>query len=341
MIKVGINGFGRIGRLFLRRALEEKNNFQVVVINTSGKMTAKGWVQLFKHDSVYRDYPGEVKVEGEAMVVDGQVIDLLAERNPKKIPWDKYGVELVIEATGVFRKEEEVRWHLGKTVKRVLLTAPAKEGRVPIYLIKINDEKLGEEAIWSNASCTTSCVVPVVQVIEKNFGIVKGAMTTIHAYTSDQRLLDNSHQDLRRARAAGINIVPTSTGAAKATAEVIPEVKGIFDGLALRVPVVNGSISDLTLLLKKKATKQEINKVLTDASKTPLYLGILEVSEEPLVSSDIIGKKASAIVDLNLTKVIDGDLVKLMVWYDNEWGYVCRLVETVDLVGKRLKEQGK
>lgn len=339
MIKVGINGFGRIGRLFLRRSLSGRFNFKVVAINTSGNMEAEDWAHLFKYDSSAGSFPGRVETAGKTMIVDHDKIMVLAERDPEKIPWDKYGVDLVVESTGVFREEDQVRQHLRGSVKRVLLTAPAKGGSIPTFIYKINDDQLAEAEIWNNASCTTNCIVPVMQVIEKNFGIVKAMMTTVHAYTSDQRLLDNSHRDLRRSRSAAINIIPTTTGAAQATAEVLPELKNIFDGIALRVPVATGSITDITCVLKKKTTKKELNKVLADAAKTPLYAEVLAVTEEPLVSSDIVGNPASAIIDLGLTRVVDGDLVKIMAWYDNEWGYVSRLVDQVDLVARKLADE--
>ncbi|MBU0619198.1 type I glyceraldehyde-3-phosphate dehydrogenase [Patescibacteria group bacterium] len=339
MIRVGINGFGRMGRLFLRRALEEKAGFKVVAVNTSGRMEIAGWAQLFEYDTVYHRYAGEMKTDDKAMIIDGQKIAVLAERNPQQIPWGDYGVELVVEATGAFRKESELRWHLRDTVKRVLLTAPAKEGQVPMYLLGINDDHLGEAEIWSNASCTTNCVAPVTQVIQRSFKILKSMMTTVHAVTSDQRLLDNSHKDLRRARAGAWNIVPTSTGAAQATGAVIPEVKGIFTGLCMRVPVPTGSVCDFTFLVKRKTTKSEVNKAFVEASKSPGYLGILTVSQAPLVSSDVIGSSASAIVDLSLTQVVVDDLVKVIAWYDNEWGYVCRLVDQIELVAKKLKQE--
>lgn len=334
MLKVGINGFGRIGRLFLRRSFEKDWGFKVVMVNTSGSMEPKDWAHLFEYDTVYGRFKGEVAVSGSEMRVNGQSILITGERDPKKIAWNKKEVDLVVEATGVFRKEEQVSWHLGDSVKRVLLSAPGKGGKIPMKMLGINAKNLGKDEIWSNASCTTNCVAPVMQVVKNSLGVKKAIMTTIHAYTDSQRLLDNSHKDLRRARAAAQNVIPTTTGAAKATGEVIPELKGVFDGLAIRVPVPTGSLADIVVLTETKTTADKVNKILADASKSPLYQGVLAVSKQPLVSSDIVGQSASSIVDLGLTRVIDGNLVKIIAWYDNEWGYVCRLVDQVEAASK-------
>lgn len=336
MIKVGINGFGRIGRLAARIILTDyKGRIDLVCINTSGRMETAGWAHLFKYDTVYGRHNGKVEVKGNNMVVDGKAIPVLGEPDPAKIPWGKYRAQVVIESTGVFRKEIDIRKHLQETVKKVVLSAPAKEGNVPMYVIGVNEDKLANEEVISCASCTTNCVAPVTKVIDKNFGILKAFMTTVHAYTSDQRLLDGSHKDLRRARSAALNIVPTTTGAAKATANVYPAVKDIFDGLAIRVPVVTGSLTDFTFVTKAKTSIDKVNKAFEKAAKDDLK-EILEVTNEPVVSSDIIGLKASALIDLSLTNVIDGDLVKVLAWYDNEWGYVHRLIEEVVLVAKHL-----
>lgn len=331
MLKVAINGFGRIGRLALRVALKKhQKDLQIVAINTSGNMDSAGWAHLFEYDSTYRQYPGKVSASGSNLVVDGVTIPLLAEREPKNLPWQKLGVDLVLECTGVFRKLEDADDHLIAGAKRVLLSAPPKGTSEGIYMIGLNADKIGNEPVISNASCTTNCVAPVARVMVKEFGVVKAAMTTIHAYTSDQRLLDNSHKDLRRARGAAVNLIPTTTGAADAVAAVVPELKGLFDGLAIRVPVATGSLTDFTFLLKKPVTVEAVNQALISASKTYLK-GVLGVTDKPLVSSDIIGSEFSALVDLALTRVIDGDLVKVMAWYDNEWGYVVRLMELTSL----------
>jgi glyceraldehyde 3-phosphate dehydrogenase len=327
MLRVAINGFGRIGRLALRVALKKhKGEMEIVAINTSGRIDAAGWAHLFEYDTTYGRYPGKVGVEGNNLLVDGLKIPILAELEPKKLPWKSLGVDLVLECTGVFRRPDEADDHLEAGAKKVLLSAPPKGGEMKIYLMGINQDKLGEDKVFSNASCTTNCVAPVAQVMLKEFGVVKAAMSTIHAYTSDQRLLDNSHQDLRRARAAAMNIVPTSTGAAVATTAVIPELKGLFDGIAIRVPILTGSLTDFTFLLKRKTSVEELNRVLTKAAETYLK-GYLGVTNKPIVSSDVIGCEDSALVDLSLTRVIDGDLVKILAWYDNEWGYVVRMLE--------------
>lgn len=320
MIKVAINGFGRIGRLALRVALKKhQQTMRVVAINTSGNMEAAGWAHLFEFDSTYGKYQGKVSAKQNSIVVDGLEIPVLAELEPKKLPWKKLGVDVVLECTGRFRKVEEADDHLEAGAKKVLLSAPPKGGEAGL-----------PANVFSNASCTTNCVVPVAKVMVKEFGVKKAGMSTIHAYTSDQRLLDNSHKDLRRSRSAAVNIIPTSTGAAEATGAVVTELAGIFDGVAIRVPVVTGSLTDFTFLVKKKTTIEAVNLALIKASKTYLK-GILGVTDKPVVSSDVIGCEYSAWVDLGMTRVIDGDLVKILAWYDNEWGYVIRMMELVVL----------
>lgn len=354
MVKVGINGFGRIGRIAFRIALlKHANELEIAVINTSGSMNADGWAHLVNYDTMYRRFEKEVKFDKlkdskEAtdedpvignLKVDGKVIPVLAQRDPAKIPWGKYGAEIVIESTGAFTKEEDAKKHAIGGAKRVVLSAPAKGENVGTYVLGVNEYK-GEAEVLSNASCTTNCVAPVAAVIHSAFGIEKALMTTIHSYTDDQNLQDNSHKDLRRARAAAENIIPTTTGAAIATTETIPELKGLFDGMSLRVPTATGSISDFTFLLKKDVTPEEVNNVLKKAAQeNALYKGILAVSEEPLVSSDIIGRSESAIVDLSITQVVAGNLVKVFAWYDNEWGYANRLIEQVIRVGRTLDSE--
>jgi glyceraldehyde 3-phosphate dehydrogenase len=309
-----------------------------VAINTSGSMDIGGWAHLFEYDSVYGKFPGVVKTEkreGEeigTLTVGELAIPVLAQREPAKIPWKKYQVDVVIESTGVFRDKKSVSAHLEAGAPKVVVSAPAKE--VETFLIGVNDQEYRGNLIVNNASCTTNCVAPVTKVIMDNFGIQKALMSTIHAVTADQELVDGSHADLRRARAAIVNVVPTSTGAAIATTEVLPSLKGLFDGLAFRVPVVCGSVADCTFVISKRTSKEEVNRVLTEASKAQ-YKGIIEVSDKPLVSTDIVGNSASAIVDLSLTQVMDGDLVKVVAWYDNEWGYSCRLIEMVEKVGSK------
>jgi len=331
MIKVAINGFGRIGRVTLRAILTKyQSRVKVVAINTSGSMDIHGWAYLFAHDSVYGKFGGKVEIEkGKneeigTLIINHQRIPILAERNPARIPWKRYGVEVVIESTGVFRDRQSVSPHLEAGAKKVIISAPA-EG-VKTIIMGVNEESYKGSLIVDNASCTTNCVAPVTKVMMENFGVQKALLNTIHAYTADQELVDGSHKDLRRARSAAVNIIPTSTGADETTVEVIPALKGLFDGLAYRVPVVCGSVVDFCFVTSKRTTVAEVNKAFMKAAKEK-YKGIVEVSNQPLVSTDIIGNSASAIVDLFLTQVIDGDLVKVVAWYDNEWGYSCRLVE--------------
>lgn len=353
MVKVAINGFGRIGRLSFRIGLtKHANNLEFVAINTSGSLDTAGWAYFANYDSMYRKFEKEVKFEElkkpeEAndndphignFRVDGKSIPVLAQRDPEKLPWSKYGVDVVIESTGVFTDEEGAKKHAKAGAKRVVISAPSKGGNVGTYVIGVNQPK-GESEVISNASCTTNCVAPVAAIMHSTFGIKKALMTTIHGYTDDQKLQDGSHKKLRRGRAAAINIVPTTTGAAEATTETIPELKGLFDGRALRVPIATGSITDFTFLLKETVTAEEVNMALSRAAnENSLYKGILAVTDEQIVSSDIVGRSESAIVDLSLTQVVDGNLVKVFAWYDNEWGYANRLVEQVIRVGQRLDQ---
>ncbi len=353
MTKVGINGFGRIGRIAFRVwLLKHVGTMQIVAVNTSGSMNVDGWAHLVNYDTMYRKFELEIGYEKlrdskEAtdenpeigyLIVKGKdlKIPVLAQRDPAKIPWSKYGAEVVIESTGAFTDEEGAKKHAIGGAKRVVLSAPAKGGNVGTYVLGVNEDKT-DAVVISNASCTTNCVAPVAAVIHAEFGIEKALMTTVHSYTSDQVLQDDSHKDLRRSRAAAENIIPTSTGAAIAVTETIPELKGLFDGMSLRVPTATGSISDFTFLLKKNTTVEEINGALKKAAENnSLFKGILAVSDGFLVSSDIIGRSESAIVDLKLTQVVAGNLVKIFAWYDNEWGYANRLVEQVIRVGERL-----
>ncbi len=358
MVKVGINGFGRIGRLAFRVWLTKHHNeMEVVAINTSGSMDVEGWTHLVNQDTTYRKFEIECKSEpvreskkatdeepliGYIVVESmGLKIPVLAQKDPEKLPWTKYGAEVVMECTGKFTDEIGALKHAKAGARRVVISAPAKGGNVGTFVMGVNE--VGEGVVVSNASCTTNCISPVAAVIHSKFGIVKALMTTVHAYTDDQVVQDGSHKDLRRARAAAANIVPTSTGAAIATTEVIPELRGMFDGIALRVPVLTGSLTDFTFVTKTKTTREEINKAFVEAVGNPVFKGIIGVSgvggvPEHLVSSDIIGSAYSAIVDPEFTQVIDGDLVKVLAWYDNEWGYTNRLVEQVIRVGARLDE---
>jgi len=338
MIKVGINGFGRIGRIAFRiGVLKHADEIEFGAINTSGSMDEEGWAHLTNYDTTYRKFEYEVRGEDGYLLVPERnlKIPLLAQPDPAQIPWSKYGVEVVIESTGKFTTEEDAKKHAIGGAKRVVISAPTKGGNVGTYVIGVNEVKNLPEVI-SNSSCTTNCVAPVMAVLHSAFGVEKAAMTTIHAYTDDQNLQDGSHKDLRRARAAAQNIVPTTTGAAISTTETIPELKGIFDGRALRVPVACGSITDFAVVLKKDVIVEEVNNAFIEACKNPLYKGILATSDQPLVSSDIIGRSESSIVDLGFTQVIGGNLVKVFSWYDNEWGYANRLVEQVIRVGRNL-----
>lgn len=333
MIKVAINGFGRIGRVTLRAILTKyQSKVKVVAINTSGSMDIHGWAYLFAHDSVYGKFGGKVEIEkGKdeeigTLIINHQRIPILAERDPAKIPWKKYGVEVVIESTGSFRDRKSASAHFQGGAKKIVVAAPT-EG-VDTFIIGVNEKDYRGDLIVDNASCTTNCVAPVTKVMMENFGVQKALLSTIHAYTADQELVDGSHKDLRRARSAAVNIIPTSTGADETTIEVIPTLKGLFDGLAYRVPVICGSVVDFCFVTSKRTTVEEVNKSFIKAAKEK-YRGIVEVSNQPLVSTDIIGNSASAIVDLSLTQVVDGDLVKVVAWYDNEWGYSCRLIEEV------------
>lgn len=352
MVKVGINGFGRIGRIAFRiGVLKHSDEIQFAAINTSGSMPTSGWAHLTNYDTTYRKF--EVELKSEEIKKPEEVTDedsligyiissernlrvpILAQKAPEKIPWGKYGVEVVIESTGKFVTEEDAKKHAIGGAKRVVISAPVKGGNVGTYVLSVNDYD-GAAQVLSNSSCTTNCVAPVAAVMHAKFGIEKAAMTTIHAYTDDQSLQDSSHKDLRRARAAAQNIIPTSTGAAISTTETIPELKGLFDGMSLRVPVITGSMTDFAIVTKRPVTIDEVKQAFVEASQNILYRGILAVSNEPLVSSDIIGRSESAIVDLNLTQVIGGNLVKIFAWYDNEWGYANRLVEQVIRVGRTL-----
>lgn len=332
MVKVAINGFGRIGRVTLRAILTRYlDKVKPVAINTSGSIDIAGWAHLFEHDSVYGLFKGKIERAGETLIINHQKIPVLAEREPAKIPWKKYSVDVVLEATGVFRDRQSAAAHLTAGAKKVIVAAPTKG--VDTLVMGVNEDQYRGDLIVNNASCTTNCIAPVTRVIKESFGVQKALAVTLHAYTADQELVDGSHQDLRRARAAAINIVPTSTGAAVSTTEVLPELRGVFDGLAYRVPVICGSLADLTFLTTRRTTTEAVNKAFREAAAGK-YRGIIETTTKPLVSTDIIGNSASAVVDLGLTKVIDGDLVKVVAWYDNEWAYACRLIEEAIWINK-------
>ncbi len=326
-LTIAINGFGRIGRLVFREMMR-RGGFNVVAINDL--TDAKTLAHLLKYDSVHRRYPGEVVAEGDYIIVDGQKTRVYAEKNPGDLPWKDYGVDFVVESTGVFRTREKCALHLEAGAGKVLLTVPAKGEIDATIVLGVNDANLKpEHKIISNASCTTNCIAPMAKVLHDNFGIVRGLMNTIHSYTNDQRLLDFPHDDLRRARSAAVSSIPTTTGAAKAVGMVIPDLKGKMDGFAIRVPVPDGSIIDLTAEIKRDATIEEINAAMKTAAQGDMK-GILEYTEDPIVSSDIIGNSHSCIFDSLLTMVVDGNLIKVIGWYDNEWGYSCRVVDLIE-----------
>ncbi|OGY26514.1 MAG: type I glyceraldehyde-3-phosphate dehydrogenase [Candidatus Woykebacteria bacterium RBG_16_43_9] len=337
MLKVAINGFGRIGRSAFKVALDHHKD-EVDIVGINDLTDAATLAHLLKYDTAYGVYDRKISSSGNNIIVDSQKYEVFAERDPAALPWRELDVDVVIESTGFFTSRESSMGHIKAGAKRVVISAPAKGGGVGTYLIGVNaDKDDGSEQIINNASCTTNCIAPVAAIMNAKFGVAKALMTTIHSYTADQNIQDGPHKDLRRARAAAENIVPTSTGAAIATTETIPDLKGLFDGMAIRVPTLVGSISDFTFLLKKKVTVEEVNKAFKEASANPLYKGVLAVTEEPLVSSDIVGRTESSIVDLSLTQVVDGDLVKVFAWYDNEIGYSHRLVEQVIRAGKQIK----
>ncbi len=336
MLKVAINGFGRIGRGAFKVAVDHHKN-EVDIVGINDLTDAATLAHLLKYDSAYGIYEKEASSSGNNIIVEGKKYPVSAEKDPASLPWRELGVDVVIESTGRFTNKEGSSGHIKAGAKRVVISAPAKGEGVGTYIIGVNEDKdTGSEQIINNASCTTNCIAPVAAVMNAKFGIAKAIMTAVHSYTADQNLQDGPHKDLRRARAAAENMVPTSTGAAIATTETIPELKGLFDGRAIRVPTSVGSIADFTFLLKKKVTVEEVNQAIKEASDSPLFKGVLATTEEPVVSSDIVGRTESAIVDLLLTQVVDGDLVKVFAWYDNELGYSHRLIEQVILAGKKI-----
>jgi glyceraldehyde 3-phosphate dehydrogenase len=349
MIRIAINGYGRIGRVAHRVILEKHaSEIEIVAINAGSSTDIKGWMYLLKYDTVYGPLTDhslksqsalggsnlKYKDQIGSLIIDEKEIPVFSQKDPSLLPWKDLSVDVVIESTGHFLTQEKAQAHLTAGAKKVILSAPAK-GDLATYVLSVNDKQYKGENIISNASCTTNCITPVAQVMVDNFGVEKVMMTTIHGYTSDQKLQDGGHKDSRRARAAAQNIVPTSTGAAKAASLVIPEMKGIFDGLAVRVPVITGSLSDFTFLLKKSTTKEEIIEVFKKAAQSARYKGIMDVTEDPIVSSDVIGNSHSSIVDLSLIQVLGGNMVKIIAWYDNETGYANRLVEEAIMIGTK------
>ncbi|WP_405556563.1 type I glyceraldehyde-3-phosphate dehydrogenase [Streptomyces sp. NBC_01171] len=334
-IRVGINGFGRIGRNYFRALLEQGADIEVVAVNDLGDTATTA--HLLKYDTILGRLKAEVTHTEDTITVDGHTIKVLSERNPADIPWGELGVDIVIESTGIFTKRDDAAKHLAGGAKKVLISAPAKGEDITIVM-GVNQDKYdpAKDHVISNASCTTNCVAPMAKVLDENFGIVSGMMTTVHAYTNDQRILDFPHKDLRRARAAAENIIPTTTGAAKATALVLPQLKGKLDGIAMRVPVPTGSATDLVVELQREVTKDEVNAAFKKASEDGSLKGFLSYTEDEIVSSDIVGDPASCTFDSSLTMVQDGNTVKILGWYDNEWGYSNRLVDLTVFVGEQL-----
>ncbi|MBD0709208.1 MULTISPECIES: type I glyceraldehyde-3-phosphate dehydrogenase [unclassified Streptomyces] len=334
-IRVGINGFGRIGRNYFRALLEQGADIEIVAVNDLGDTATTA--HLLKYDTILGRLKAEVSHTADTITVDGHTIKVLSERDPADIPWGELGVDIVIESTGIFTKRADAAKHLAGGAKKVLISAPATDEDITIVM-GVNQEKYdaAQHDVISNASCTTNCVAPMAKVLDENFGIVKGLMTTVHAYTNDQRILDFPHKDLRRARAAAENIIPTTTGAAKATALVLPQLKGKLDGIAMRVPVPTGSATDLVVTLDREVTKDEVNAAFKKAADDGDLKGYLFYTEDPIVSSDIVSDPASCTFDASLTMVQDGKTVKILGWYDNEWGYSNRLVDLTVFVGGQL-----
>lgn len=334
-VKVGINGFGRIGRAFARIALTQ-NNFDVVAINTR-KTPVETLAYLLQYDSIYHKFSQDVHVDGNSIVVNGKKIETIQFATPAEIPWNTQEVDIVVDATGAFKTHEDLSKHISGTVKKVILTAPTKDDTIPHIVLGVNDKQLDlqKETILSNASCTTNCAAPLFKVLEDNFKIVSGFLTTAHAYTQSQSLVDDANKTFDRSRAAAINIVPSTTGAATAVVKVYPQLKGKIDGMAIRVPVATGSFSDITVQVEKQTTVEEVNEIFKKLSQTELK-NILSYETEKLVSSDYIGSSYSCIFDANYTKVINGNFIKVCGWYDNEWGYSTRLVDLVNLLSTTL-----
>jgi len=331
-VKIAVNGFGRIGRLVGRVALK-RDDVELVAVNDLGDIAVGA--HLFKHDSIHGEFKGEVAVDGDYLVVNGKRIRYFSEKDPEKLPWKEMGVQVVVEATGVFRSREGAAKHLKAGASKTVITAPGKGVDMTIVMGVNHDKYLPEYDVLSNASCTTNCLAPVAKVLLNEFGIVKGLMTTIHSYTNDQRVLDLAHNDLRRARAAAVSLIPTTTGAASALGLVIPELNGKMDGMAIRVPTPDVSLVDLVVELEKSATVEDINNAFKTASESYLQ-GILKYTEEPLVSSDYQGEEHSAVVDGLLTMTMGDKMAKVIAWYDNEWGYSVRVVDVVSYIGSKI-----
>lgn len=335
--KIAINGFGRIGRNAFKIAFDRP---ELEVVSVNDLTDTKTLAHLLKHDSSYGEYDKKVEFDDQNLIIEGQKIKVLAEKDPAALPWKDLGVDIVIESTGLFVDPEKAKAHIAAGARKVIISAPAKGEGAETIVLGVNEEKIESAGeIISNASCTTNCITPVMAVIEDNFGIEKAMMTTVHSYTASQRLLDAPAKDLREARSAAINIVPTTTGASIAAAKAMPSLEGVFGGLSVRVPTPVVSLSDFAIVTKKDVTVEEVNNAFKKAAAEPYFQGILALSEEPLVSSDFVGNSHSAIVDLELTAVVGGNLLKVVAWYDNEWGYCNRLVELTADVAKALGER--
>ncbi len=339
-IVVGVNGFGRIGSVVLRAILMEKYDVEVGAINTTGEFPIETLALQFKYDSVYGRFPAkidfaEAEKAGEIgrLIIGSKIVPVLGEMDPSKIKWKNYGVDVVLECTGAFTDKKALN-HTKGGAKKVVISAPAKDKSIPVYILGVNGDKYKGETLISNGSCTTNCVAPIVKIIDEKIGFQEGTLTTIHAYTTNQNIVDGNGKDPRRARAGAVNIVPTTTGATEAVIAAYPEVKGRFGGTAIRVPVICGSYSDLTFKLVRKTTVEEVNSILEEASMTPELVSKLKVSYEPLVSSDILGNSASCVIDSLMTKVISDDMISIGAWYDNEYGYSCRLIENAIAICK-------
>jgi len=340
-LRVAINGFGRIGMTTLRVILAEKYDIDVVAVNTSGSMDVASYAHMFKYDSVYGRIPLSISHKepvkaGEIgrLIVGELEIPFLAERKPKRISWKYYDVDVVLECTGVF-EDKRAMDHIKVGADKVIISAPSKDKSIPLFVLGVNDDRYNGEKLVSNGSCTTNCTAPIVKIMDEKIGFQEATLTTIHAYTATQNIVDGSHKDLRRARAAAINIVPTTTGAAESVIAAYPEAKGRFSGTAIRVPVVCGSYSDLTFKTVRNTTVEEVNKIFEEAASSKELVGKLKISYEPLVSSDILGNNASGIIDSMMTRVTSDDMVSIGAWYDNEYGYCCRLAEMAMLVGMK------
>ncbi len=337
--KVAINGFGRIGRNALKIMLA-RPDIEVVAINDLGETRALA--HLFEYDSVYGQYENEISIDGDVMKVGPAKLQFYHQADPAKLPWKKLEIDVVLECTGHFETKEKAQAHIEAGAKRVVISAPAKDDETPTFVIGVNEKALtADDEIVSNASCTTNCIAPVISVLDKAFGVEKAMMTTVHAMTASQNTLDAPARDLRMSRAASVNIIPTTTGASRAVAKVAPEFKGKFEGLSIRVPVPVVSLSDFAIVLKQEVTIDEVNQALIEASRQAFYQGIIAVTDKELVSSDFVGHPASAIVDLALTNVVGGDLVKVVAWYDNEWGYSNRLVELASDLGRKMRDRAR